>query len=142
MVEIIVWFSILVLLIVGEAMTVGLTFIWFAVGAVGALIAALLHCSVLVQILVFLVLSGLTLILVRPIAVKFFQSKISPTNTDLLIGKTALVTQSIDNMAGEGQVSISGQVWAARSEHNMVIPADTTVKILRIEGVKVFVESI
>lgn len=142
MIEIIVWLSALVLLIVGEAVTVGLTFIWFAVGAAGALLVALLHGGVLLQILVFLVLSGLSLILVRPMAKKFFQTGVSPTNADLIIGKTALVTQTINNMEGEGQVSVSGQIWTARSEHGVVIPADSTVKILRIEGVKVFVESI
>ncbi len=141
MVEIIVWLSVLALLIVGEAVTVGLTFIWFAVGAAGGLIVALFHGSLLLQLLVFLVLSGISLVLVRPMAKKFLQTSVSPTNADLVIGKTAVVTQTIDNMTGEGQVSISGQIWSARSEHGVVIPADTTVKILRIEGVKVFVES-
>lgn len=142
MIEIFAWLTVLVVLLAGEAVTVGLTFIWFAVGAAGALIVALFHGALLLQILVFLVLSALALTLVRPMAKKFFQSGVTPTNADLVIGKTALVTQTIDNVAGEGQVSISGQVWTARSEHNVVIPADATVKILRIEGVKVFVESI
>lgn len=142
MIDVIVWISIMVLLVLGEAMTVGLTFIWFAVGALGALIIALLGGGILSQLLVFLGLSGITLILVRPIAKKFFQTGVSPTNADLVIGKTALVTQTIDNLAGEGQVSVSGQIWSARSEHGVVIPADTKVQVLRIEGVKLFVQAV
>lgn len=142
MLDVIIWISVTVLLILGEIMTVGLTFIWFAVGALGACVIAFLGGGLLSQLLVFLGLSGLTLILVRPMAKKFFQTGVTPTNADLIIGKTALVTQTIDNLAGEGQVNISGQIWSARSEHGAVIPVDTKVKILRIEGVKVFVEAV
>lgn len=137
-----VWGVVLVLLLLGEAATVGLTFIWFAVGAAGGLIAALLGWSVLVQCLIFLGLSALSLVLVRPLARRLLQTKISPTNADQVIGKTAFVTEAIDNTAGQGQVNISGQIWSARSEQGVVIPVDTQVRVLRIEGVKVFVETV
>ena len=140
--EVIIWIAVMVLLIIGEAATVGLTFIWFAVGALGGLIAAALGGSVLVQLLVFLAVSAVALSLVRPIAKKHLQFRLTPTNADRVIGKTAVVTETIDNVAGQGQVKIGGQEWTARSEHNTVIPAQEKVRVLRIEGVKVFVETV
>lgn len=137
-----VWLIVLIVLVVGEAITVGLTFIWFAVGALGGLLTAIWGGSIWLQMVVFLVLSGVTLALVRPVAAKLLKTGVSPTNADRVIGKTAVVTQDIDNIAGKGQVNICGQVWTARSEHQVVIPAGAEVKVLRIEGVKVFVETL
>lgn len=134
-----VWMIVLVALVVGEAITVGLTFIWFAVGALGALLVSVLGVSIMVQIAVFLLLSTLSLILVRPAAARLLKPGISPTNADRILGQTALVTQTIDNLAQTGQVKLSGQVWTARSENGQVIQEKTRVRILRIEGVKVVV---
>ena len=134
-----VWMIVLVALVVGEAITVGLTFIWFAVGALGALLVSVLGVSIMVQIAVFLLLSTLSLILVRPAAARLLKPGISPTNADRILGQTALVTQTIDNLAQTGQVKLSGQVWTARSENGQVIQEKTRVHILRIEGVKVVV---
>lgn len=137
-----VWLIVLIVLVIGEAVTIGLTFIWFAVGALGGLLTAIWGGSVWLQVLVFLVLSGVTLALVRPVAARLLKTGVSPTNADRVIGKTAVVTQEIDNIAGKGQVNICGQVWTARSEHQVVIPTGAEVKVLRIEGVKVFVEAL
>lgn len=142
MVPIIIWIAVIVLLIIGEAMTVGLTLIWFAVGAVGGLIAAVAGGSTLTQLVVFLVISALALLLVRPVAKERLMNKLTPTNADRVIGKTALVTEAIDNVEATGQVRIAGQIWTARSEHNQVLAVNTEVRVLRIEGVKVFVEAI
>ena len=134
-----IWMIVLIALVIGEAVTVGLTFIWFAVGALGGLLSSVLGASVMIQIVVFLVLSTASLILVRPVAARLLKPGISPTNADRILGETALVTQTIDNLAQTGQVKLSGQVWTARSEDGQVIQEQTRVKILRIEGVKVFV---
>lgn len=134
-----VWMIALVGLVIGEAVTVGLTFIWFAVGALGALIVSVLGASVWVQVAVFLGLSAVTLILVRPMAARLLKPGISPTNADRILDQIALVTQTIDNMAQTGQVKLEGQVWTARSENGEVIPEQSRVRILRIEGVKVIV---
>ena len=134
-----VWMIALVGLVIGEAVTVGLTFIWFAVGALGALIVSALGASVWIQVAVFLGLSAVTLILVRPVAARLLKPGISPTNADRILGQVALVTQAIDNMAQTGQVRLAGQVWTARSESGEVIPERSKVRILRIEGVKVIV---
>ena len=137
-----VWLILLVALVTGEAITVGLTFIWFAVGAVGGLLTAVLGGAVWLQIVVFLVLSALSLILVRPAAAKLLTPGISATNADRVLSQIALVTEEIDNIAETGQVKLFGQVWSARSETGDVIPAQSRVRILRIEGVKVFVKPI
>lgn len=137
-----VWLILLVALVTGEAITVGLTFIWFAVGAMGGLLVAVLNGPVWLQIVVFLALSALTLILVRPVAAKLLTPGISPTNADRVLSQIALVTEEINNIAETGQVKLFGQVWTARSENGEVIPAQSRVRILRIEGVKVFVKPV
>lgn len=137
-----VWLIVLIVLLAGEAATVGLTFIWFAVGALGGLLTAVLGGEIWLQVVIFLVLSALTLALVRPLAARFLRTSRTPTNADRVIGKTATVTQAIDNTTGVGQVNISGQIWSARSEHGPVIAQGTKVRVLRIEGVKVFVETV
>ena len=137
-----VWLILLVALVTGEAITVGLTFIWFAVGAIGGLLVAILGGAIWLQVVVFLALSALTLVLVRPAAAKLLTPGISPTNADRVLSQIALVTEEIDNIAETGQVKLFGQVWTARSENGDVIPAQSRVRILRIEGVKVFVKAI
>ena len=133
------WLALLILFSIGEAITVGLTSVWFAVGALGALLCALVGGNIWLQIGVFLALSGLALALVRPLAKKFLTPGYSATNADRVIGQEAVVTQTIDNLKGQGQVNIAGQTWTARSQDDAVIPEGTLVRVLRIEGVKVFV---
>lgn len=137
-----IWLVIMVALIVGEAITVGLTFIWFAAGALGGLLVAALGGNIWLQVLVFLAVSALALALVRPVAAKLLQPGKTATNADRVIGETAVVTQTIDNIAGQGTVKIAGQPWTARSQLDVVIPEGTRVKVIRIEGVKVYVEAV
>ena len=137
-----IWLIVMVVLVLGELATVGLTFIWFAVGALGGAITAWMGGAIWVQVIVFLALSGLALALVRPLAARYLDTKNVATNADRVIGKTAIVIQDIDNIEGKGQGNISGQIWSARSQQAVVIPAGTEVKVLRIEGVKVFVETL
>lgn len=137
-----IWLIVLVVLVTGEAITVGLTFIWFAVGALGGLVVAVLGGPIWLQVVVFLALSAVTLVLVRPAAAKLLTPGISPTNADRVIGQIALVTEQIDNIAETGQVKLFGQVWSARSETGEIISAQNRVRILRIEGVKVFVREV
>lgn len=138
----IAWLALLILFSVGEAVTVGLTSVWFAVGALGALLCALFGGTLWLQLGVFLALSGLSLALARPMAKKFLTPGYSATNADRVIGQEAVVTETIDNLHGQGQVNIAGQTWTARSQDDAVIPEGTLVRVLRIEGVKVFVSPI
>ena len=137
-----IWLMLLVVLVAGEAITVGLTFIWFAAGALGGLLVSVLGGAVWLQVVVFLILSAVTLVLVRPAAAKLLTPGISPTNADRVLSQIALVTEEIDNIAETGQVKLFGQVWTARSESGEVIPVQSRVRILRIEGVKVFVRMV
>jgi membrane protein implicated in regulation of membrane protease activity len=137
-----VWLALLIIFAVGEGISVGLTSIWFAAGSLCALIAALLGGPLWLQIAVFVVVSALCLLAVRPLAKKYLTPGIQPTNADRIIGQEALVTEDIDDLQGNGAVTIGGVTWTARSGTDQFIPAGTKVKVLRIEGVKVFVESI
>lgn len=136
------WLVAFIVLVAGEAATVGLVCIWFAVGAVGGFFAAVLGVQFWLQLIVFTAVSALTLALVRPAASRFVHPRRSPTNADRVVGQTALVTQAVDNGEGTGQVTVLGQVWTARSALGVVIPEGSHVRIQRIEGVKVFVETI
>ena len=137
-----IWLMLLVALVAGEAITVGLTFIWFAAGALGGLLVSVLGGAVWLQVVVFLIVSAVTLVLVRPAAAKLLTPGISPTNADRVLSQIALVTEEIDNIAETGQVKLFGQVWSARSESGEIIPVQSRVRILRIEGVKVFVRMV
>ena len=136
----IVWLAAVVIFVAAEAMTVGLTSVWFAVGALGALLASQLGAPVWAQIAVFLLLSAAALLVVRPLARRYLKPGYSATNADRVIGAEAVVTQEIDNLRGQGQVSVAGQTWTARSQDESVLAAGTKVTVLRIEGVKLFVQ--
>lgn len=138
----IMWLVLLIIFAAAEAVTVGLTSIWFAAGALAALIVALLGGAVWVQITLFLAVSLLCLAAVRPLAKQHLNNKVEPTNADRVIGAEAQVTEDIDNIHGRGAVVIRGMAWSARSQDGGPIAAGTMVKVLRIEGVKVFVEPI
>lgn len=133
------WFALLVVFIVAEAGTVSMVSAWFAIGAVGALIAALLGAKMWVQVVVFLAVSAVSLALLRPIARKHFTPKLTRTNVDALVGKTCLVVDAVDNLAACGRVKIGDVEWTARSSTGEAILAGTQVKIDRVEGVKVYV---
>ena len=138
--SLIIWIALAVIFAVIEAVTVQLVTVWFAVGAVGAVIANILGASEFVQTTVFVTLSALALIISRPYVKKFTKTKVQPTNADMLIGDTAVVTQKINNIAGEGTVIVRGLVWTARSSDNNIIDENEEVTVLKIEGAKLIVE--
>ena len=136
------WLALLIVFTVVEALTVGLTSIWFAAGALCALVCTLVGLNIWVQIAVFMLVSALCLMAVRPLIQKHLNSNVEATNADRILGTEAMVTEDIHNLRGQGAVSIGGLTWSARSEHDAPIPAGTLVRILRIEGVKVYVEEL
>lgn len=138
----IIWLILLLLFAGAEAVTVGLTSIWFAAGALAALIAALAGGGLWIQVALFIVVSLLCLIAVRPLARRYLTPRIQPTNADRIIGAQAKVTEDIDNLQGHGAVTIGGITWSARSENGDLIAAGALVRVLRIEGVKVYVERV
>ena len=136
----ILWLALLVVFAAAEAVTVGLTSIWFAAGALCALVAALLGGALWIQLTLFLAVSLLCLLAVQPLAKRHLNDKVVPTNADRVIGAEAPVIEDIDNIYGKGAVVIRGMTWSARSENGLPIPTGAMVRVLRIEGVKVFVE--
>ena len=137
----IVWLVLLVVLLAIEAVTLGLTTIWFAGGALVAFVLALAGAGLLIQIAVFCVISVILLIFTRPVAAGWLNHGRVRTNAQSLIGETAVVTEEIDNLANSGQVQVRGQYWMARTEQeNTRIPKNTRVKIQSISGVKLIVK--
>ena len=137
----IVWVVIMVVFLVVEAATAGLTCIWFAIGALAALIAALFGAPIWLQLVWFFVVSVVTLYFTRPLVLKYVNSRSQPTNADMVIGKEALVTEAIDNVESAGAVAVEGKVWTARSENGEPIEVGSIVTVLRIEGVKLIVSA-
>ena len=136
----ILWVAAFVLFLVLEAVTVGLFSIWFAFGALAAFITSMFCHNFTVQLIVFVIVSFVTLLLVRPIAKKKFSTKVVDTNTQALIGKKVVVTEQINNLKGQGKVMVDGMEWTARSaDNNIVFPKNRIVVIQKINGVKVIV---
>lgn len=139
----VMWLVLLVVLLVIELITVGLTTIWLAGGALAAFILAAMGVNLWVQIIVFLIVSFLLVYFTRPFALKYLKPRQTRTNSDELIGETVKVTERIDNRAAAGRALARGMEWSARAvSDDLVIEADTLVKVLRIEGVKLIVEPI
>lgn len=137
----IIWLGIVIILIVVEIITLGLTTIWFAGGAAVACIAALLGASLLVQVILFMAVSVVLLFATRPVAMKYMNKNRTKTNAASLIGREAVVIQTIENLKAQGQVMVNGMEWTARSvREGEVIEKDTVVKIERIDGVKLIVK--
>ncbi|MCM1037870.1 MAG: NfeD family protein [Roseburia sp.] len=137
----VVWLVILVILVVIELLTMGLTTIWFAGGALAAALISIPGTPLSLQILVFLVVSALLLYFTRPVAVKYFNRDRVRTNVESMIGRQAIVIGEINNIEGIGQVNTGGMEWTARSSyHDVVIPVGAVVTILGVDGVKLIVE--
>ena len=135
------WLIVLVVLVVIELLTMGLTTIWFAGGALIATIAAVLGAPMVVQVILFLVVSGVLIIFTRPLAVKYFNKDRVRTNAESLVGRQAIVISEIDNLQGIGQVNVGGMEWSARTRIDGVrLPVGTVTTVLGINGVKLIVE--
>ena len=133
------WLALLIGFIFAEASTVSLVSSWFALGALAALIASALGAQLWLQVVVFFVVSGVCLVLLRPIIKKHFTPKLVKTNVDSIIGTKGYITAAVDNMAATGQVKLGAMYWTARSTSGEPLPEGTLVKVDRIEGVKAFV---
>ncbi len=136
---VIVWTIVLIAALIVEGATFALVAIWFAAGALGALIAAGLGTPLVVQLIVFTVLAAVMLIFTRPLLKKLFPNKFIPTNSELEIGKTAVVIEAIDNASGKGRVKLGGVNWAAVSENGEYFAEDEVVVVKEIRSAKVVV---
>ena len=134
-----VWLALLLFFAVAEAATIALVSIWFAAGALAALLATIFTNDIWIQILLFVVVSAVTMAVVRPLARKYVLPHRVPTNADRVIGREGVITQAVDNLAPAGVVVVAGMAWTARADSGENIPEGTVVTVKRIEGVKLFV---
>ena len=135
------WLIIMVVLILIEIVTVGLTTIWFAGGALVAIIVSSLGGNLVLQLIVFLIVSFVLLFFTRPFVMKFINKSHVKTNYEGVIGKIVRVTEDINNIDGTGTAIVNGLEWTARaSEDDKKIPAGQLVKVVNISGVKLIVE--
>lgn len=134
-----IWLAAMIVLIVIEVVTVNLVTIWFALGALAALLSSLFGAPVWLQFVWFFVVSIITLALTKPLVKKFVNSKTQATNADMVIGATCIVMEPIDNIRGTGTVTVGGKTWTARSDNGDVFAPGERVIALRIEGVKLIV---
>ena len=137
---VIFWAVAVVAFVILELATVGLASIWFALGALCALIASLLGAPVWLQVVWFAIVSIATLLLTRPLAKKYINSKTMATNADRVIGGRAVVKERIDDLAGSGAVLADGKMWSARSTDGSIIEPGAIVTVREIRGVKLIVD--
>jgi membrane protein implicated in regulation of membrane protease activity len=137
----IVWAALIVIFLIIEGATAGLSSIWFAVGSVAGLVLSLLNVGLVWQIVAFIVVSIATLLLTRPLAMKYVSTKVQATNADRVIGQTGIVLEEINNIAGTGSVKIGGKIWTARSASGSIIPKDVLVSGNKINGATLMVST-
>lgn len=135
----IMWLVLLILFLVAEGATAAVTTIWFAIGAIVAMFAAIFGAEIWLQAVLFAVVSVICLLSLRPVLKKYLEPKKVKTNIDAIIGKQGVVLEKIDNLNGAGKVKIDGMEWTARSATGETIEKDTVIIVEKIEGVKVFV---
>ncbi len=136
-----VWFALAILLLVVELATTQFVSIWFSAASLvtGIIVAIFPEIPIVWEIIIFVVLSVGALFATRPLVKKLTAKSNSKTNLDLNIGKTAVVTEEIDNIKETGAVKLNGLVWTARSEDDSVIAVDEVVIFKSISGNKAIV---
>ena len=135
-----IWIGGAIVFAVLEATTAQLVSIWFVVGAVAAAITTIFTDNVFIQIAVFVAVSALALVLTRPISKKLTSAKKVKTNADSLIGKVGIVRTEINNTLSQGQITVNGQIWSAKTaDDSVTVEVNKKVKVLEISGVKLVV---
>lgn len=136
----IIWLVVLAILLVIEFLTLGLTTVWFAGGALVAFLISLVGGPLWLQLLLFIAVSVVLLLFTRPLAVKYLNKDVQKTNVDSIPGEKGIVTATIDNLKAEGQVTIQGMEWTARAKNGNIIEKGKVVRVTAVEGVKLIVE--
>ena len=139
----VVWLIAMAVFLIVEGIVPGLVSIWFALGALAALIAAMVGAPLWLQLVWFVLVSIAALALTRPLARKYVNGRVTPTNADRILGKECVVREAIDNLRGTGAVAVDGKVWTARMlKENETAREGETVIARRIDGVKLIVEKV
>ncbi len=137
------WIALIVAFLIIEIITVGLTTIWFAGGAVVALIAYGLGADFIWQVVLFFVVSLALLYFTRPWAMKYINKNHTKTNYEEAIGQLARVTAAVNNPNGEGTAILNGQEWTARSEDDEItFVAGEMGEVVAVAGVKLILKKV
>lgn len=140
----VIWLILLVISLIIEAATMGLTTVWCAVGCLVGIILDLCHVDVMIQIIAMIVVTVISFIVciiwIKPMVDARRMGKIQPTNADRVIGHEGVVIKTIDPVAGKGQIKVDGQIWSAKCE--VSVEEGKKVRVLSLEGVKAVVEPI
>lgn len=138
--EAIIWIALIIVFAAVEIATVGLTTIWFAGGAIAALLCDMVGLGIGWQFAVFVVVSLVLLFFTRPWALKYLKPHLVRTNYEENIGKNVCITETVDNIKGTGTAVLKGQEWTARAwEEGKVFEPGTIVKVKEIRGVTLYV---
>lgn len=135
-----IWMALMVLFAAVEAATVSLVSLWFVGGSLAAMAVCLLGGSPLLQVLSFVLVSAALLACLRPFVRKFVTPKKTATNADLALGREAYLTETVDNLRGTGALKLDGREWSVRSMDGSVLPEGTLVKVVKLEGVRLYVQ--
>ena len=135
-----IWFGLMAVMLIIELFTAGLTTIWFAAGALCAMAVCALGMGLPAQIIVFVAVSFIMLVFTRPIAARYLNRQTHKTNAEAIVGRKVRVTQDINNLKEEGEVTVNGLPWKARSSDDTItFRRDEQVIVRGIEGVKLIV---
>ena len=136
----ILWIALIIVFVAVEIATVGLTAIWFAGGALVALLAQLIGLNIYWQIILFIVTSAVLMIFTRPWMLKYFKPRLVKTNYETVVGESVCLTEQVDNIKGTGTAVYKGQEWTARAyENGKTFEAGTIVDVKEIRGVTLYV---
>lgn len=136
------WVIVAIAMVVVELVSAGnLISIWFAIGAVASMIVTMISSNVTIQVIVFAIVSMVSLLIIRPMASKFLRGQSFATNADSLIGRRAVLAEAIDEDKW-GLIRINGTSWSATTADQSELPKGTRVEIVAIEGVKLIVRKI
>ena len=136
-----IWLALLIILLVIEIITVGLTCIWFAGGALAGLLVDIVGLSLPWQIGAAMIVTAVLLYFTRPFAIKHINQNHEKTNYEGIIGKVIRITETVDNISQTGRTVLNGTEWTVRSaQDEIILKPGTIAKVIRISGVKLIVE--
>ena len=133
------WVIVAAVALIVEIISMGLSSIWFTGGGIVAAVIGYMGGPLWLQIVAFIAVSTVLLLAMRPIAKKHLAIGNEKTNIDSMIGRTEKILVTVDNNEGTGMLKIGDVEWRAVSEDGSVIRVGTLVKIVKIEGTKLFV---
>ena len=137
----VIWLIIIIIMAVVELATNGLVSIWFVIGGIASLLLALVGAPIYLQIIAFILVSGVVLAIVRPIAVTYVNKKAAKTNIDAIVGRKLVAKTEIDNLKGTGKVDLDGSTWlAASSMDSVIIREGEEVVVVKVQGAKLIVQ--